>query len=116
MPEEVREPIIQMVGINKYFGGVQAVNNVDLTVYPGEVLAVLGDNGAGKTTLVKCLSGAHSADGGEIYFKGKKVKIAITAPDALVQYSDIKQDTFSLNGFMAAWAKAQEMCKGGVLE
>jgi D-xylose transport system ATP-binding protein len=78
MPEEVREPIIQMVGINKFFGGVQAVNSVDLTLYPGEVLAVLGDNGAGKSTLIKCLSGAFSADGGEIYFKGKKVDISNT--------------------------------------
>jgi D-xylose transport system ATP-binding protein len=78
MPEKAREPIVRMVGINKFFGGVQAVNNVDLTLYPGEVLAVLGDNGAGKTTLVKCLSGAYSADGGEIYFKDKKVNISNT--------------------------------------
>jgi D-xylose transport system ATP-binding protein len=78
MPEEVREPIIRMVGINKYFGGVQALNNVDLTLYPGEILTVLGDNGAGKTTLVKCLSGAYAADGGEIYYKGKKVTISNT--------------------------------------
>lgn len=78
MPEEVREPIVRMVGINKFFGGVQAVNNVDLTLYPGEVLAVLGDNGAGKTTLIKCLSGALTADGGEIYFKGNKVNISNT--------------------------------------
>ena len=78
MTEEGREPIVRMIGIDKFFGGVQAVNNVDLTLYPGEVLAVLGDNGAGKTTLIKCLSGAHSADGGEIYFKEKKVSISNT--------------------------------------
>lgn len=78
MYQAVKDPIIKMIGINKYFGGVQALKNVDLTLYSGEVLSVVGDNGAGKSTLIKILSGAYNADSGEIYYKGKKVKIVRT--------------------------------------
>ena len=69
-------PILQMRGISKTFPGVKALNDVQLTVYPGEVHALMGENGAGKSTLMKILSGAYTADpGGEILVDGKPVHI-----------------------------------------
>jgi len=54
------EPLVQMRGITKRFGGVLALSNVDLDAYPGEVLAIVGDNGAGKSTLIKILTGVYA--------------------------------------------------------
>ncbi len=67
------EPILSIRGMVKRFGGLVAVDDVNLDVYPGEVVALLGDNGAGKSTLIKCVSGVYHADGGEIRFEGKRV-------------------------------------------
>ncbi|MDR3493943.1 MAG: sugar ABC transporter ATP-binding protein [Ancalomicrobiaceae bacterium] len=69
-------PILEMRGISKTFPGVKALNNVQLTVYPGEVHALMGENGAGKSTLMKILSGAYTSDpGGEIKVNGKPAHI-----------------------------------------
>ena len=59
--------VLQMRGIKKAFPGVQALDGVDLEVRSGEVMALVGENGAGKSTLIKILSGAYTADAGEIY-------------------------------------------------
>lgn len=67
------EPILSLRNIVKRFGGLTAVNHVDLDIYPGEVVGLVGDNGAGKSTLIKCVSGVHHPDEGEMYFKGKRV-------------------------------------------
>ena len=67
--------ILRMEGISKAFPGVQALNNVDLQVAAGEVLALVGENGAGKSTLVKILSGAYRKDAGRIYLNGQAVDI-----------------------------------------
>ena len=67
--------VVEMKNICKSFGGLQALKNVNLTLYEGEVLGLVGDNGAGKSTLVKVLSGAYSKDKGEIYIFGKKTDI-----------------------------------------
>lgn len=69
------EPILQMKGISKKFGNVKVLDNVDLTLYRGRVLALLGENGAGKSTLMKILCGIYEKDEGSIYLKGKKVNI-----------------------------------------
>jgi ribose transport system ATP-binding protein len=70
------QPVLSMKGISKTFPGVRALNNVQLTIYPGEVHALMGENGAGKSTLMKILSGAYTADpGGEIRIDGKVVKV-----------------------------------------
>jgi simple sugar transport system ATP-binding protein len=71
----VNEPILELRGINKSFGPVHVLHDVDLTVRAGEVTALVGDNGAGKSTLVKCLSGAERADSGEILLDGKHVTL-----------------------------------------
>jgi D-xylose transport system ATP-binding protein len=64
-----------MQGISKSFGAVQALTDVDFEVYPGEVVALVGDNGAGKSTLIKCVAGAHLPDTGTIFVDGHEVKI-----------------------------------------
>lgn len=66
------EPLLSLRNMVKRFGGLTAVNDVSLDVHKGEVVALLGDNGAGKSTLIKCVSGVHAADAGEIWFEGKK--------------------------------------------
>ena len=66
---------VQMKGISKYFGDVVASKNVDLTVYEGEILSVLGENGSGKTTLMNMLSGIYFPDEGEILIEGEPVVI-----------------------------------------
>lgn len=70
------EPALRLRGINKAFGAVQALRNVDFEVYPGEVVGLVGDNGAGKSTLVKIISGAYTPDSGEIIVSGKHVSIS----------------------------------------
>jgi D-xylose transport system ATP-binding protein len=68
-------PALSIRGATKRFGAVTAIDNVDLDVSRGEVLALLGDNGAGKSTLIKCISGAHRFDAGMIEMDGRPVTI-----------------------------------------
>jgi D-xylose transport system ATP-binding protein len=70
------EPVLQLRGINKTFGAIQALRNVDLEVYPGEVVGLVGDNGAGKSTLIKIIAGVYTADDGEYIVDGKRVTVA----------------------------------------
>jgi len=65
-----RAPVLSFHGMKKTFGGTVAVDDVSLDIYPGEVLALLGENGAGKSTLIKMLAGVHQPDRGEIRFNG----------------------------------------------
>ncbi|TJW12729.1 MAG: sugar ABC transporter ATP-binding protein [Mesorhizobium sp.] len=65
------EPVLSIRKLTKRFGGLVAVNDVSWDVYPGEVVALLGDNGAGKSTLIKCVSGVYQPDEGEICFEGR---------------------------------------------
>ena len=57
-----RHPVLELRGVSKSFGAVQALYQVDFRVAAGEVVALVGDNGAGKSTLVKCIAGIHPAD------------------------------------------------------
>jgi D-xylose transport system ATP-binding protein len=68
-------PLLQLRGISKSFGSVQALTDVDFDVCAGEVMALVGDNGAGKSTLIKCIAGIHGYDEGQIVFDGKPVSI-----------------------------------------
>jgi D-xylose transport system ATP-binding protein len=68
-----RAPLLEMRGISKRFGAIQALTEVDFEVYAGEVVGLVGDNGAGKSTLVKCISGIYSIDAGHIFFEGQPV-------------------------------------------
>jgi ABC-type sugar transport system ATPase subunit len=69
------EYAVEMKGICKSFGGVQALKNVDLELRQGEIMGIVGDNGAGKSTLMKILSGAYQADKGEIFIFGNQAEI-----------------------------------------
>jgi D-xylose transport system ATP-binding protein len=68
-------PLLQLRGVSKSFGTVQALNDVDFEVRAGEVMALVGDNGAGKSTLIKCLAGIHPMDEGEMVFDGQQVTV-----------------------------------------
>lgn len=70
---ETRQPIMQARNLVKTFGRVVGLDGVSLDLYPGEVLAIIGDNGAGKSTLIKCLTGAEIPDSGELRVSGQLV-------------------------------------------
>ena len=74
-PGAVRTPFLEARGISKFFGHVTALDKVDISLYPGEVLALVGDNGAGKSTLVSILSGVAQPDAGSIWVNGERVRI-----------------------------------------
>ncbi|MDH6230130.1 fructose transport system ATP-binding protein [Mesorhizobium soli] len=82
-----QEPILTARGLVKRYGRVTALNNADFDLYPGEILAVIGDNGAGKSTLIKAISGAITPDEGEIRLEGKPVnfKSPMEARDAGIE-------------------------------
>jgi D-xylose transport system ATP-binding protein len=69
------EPLLQLRGISKHFGAVQALSDVDFEVYPAEVVALVGDNGAGKSTLIKTIAGIYTPDTGEYVFDGRPVSV-----------------------------------------
>jgi D-xylose transport system ATP-binding protein len=69
------QPILELRGVNKSFGVVHVLHDVDFQVYPGEVTALVGDNGAGKSTLVKAIAGIHPIDSGTYIFEGKTVAV-----------------------------------------
>ena len=71
-----RTPLVEMRDIHVSFGGLRAVDGVTITLYPGEVVALVGGNGAGKSTLMHTLAGAHPADSGQILVNGQPVTIA----------------------------------------
>ena len=72
---KMKEPVIEMRNITKRFGDVIANENVNLSLYPGEIHALLGENGAGKSTLMNVLTGIYKPNSGDIFFHGKKVSI-----------------------------------------
>jgi len=68
-------PVLELRGVTKSFGSVQALTDVDFEVRHGEVMALVGDNGAGKSTLIKCIAGIHPMDEGQVFFEGQPVSI-----------------------------------------
>lgn len=70
------QPILQAKGLSRSFGHVRALSKADFDIYPGEVVALIGDNGAGKSTMVKALTGNLALDEGELYFEGQPVTIS----------------------------------------
>ena len=85
-------PLLQLRGITKSFGSVQALSDVDFEVRDGEVMALVGDNGAGKSTLIKCVAGIHTPDHGEIFFDGKRVHISEPKDAAKLGIEVVYQD------------------------
>ena len=70
------EPILQLANVNKSFGPIDVLHDINLSVKAGEVLCLLGDNGAGKSTLIKILSGVHQPTSGTILMDGKPIAFA----------------------------------------
>jgi D-xylose transport system ATP-binding protein len=87
-----RNPLLQLRGISKRFGAVQALTNVDLEVYGGEVVGLVGDNGAGKSTLVKIIAGVVIPDSGQILFEGRPVHITGPNDVARLGIATVYQD------------------------
>ncbi len=76
MSTAAASPYLQARGLSKSFGHVRALHDVDVDVFEGEVLAIVGDNGAGKSTLIKILSGVHQPDRGEVEVGGRPIRIS----------------------------------------
>lgn len=86
------EAVVSLRGISKSFGAVRALDAVDLDIFRGEVVAIVGDNGAGKSTLVKILAGVHPQDSGTITFDGKEVSIPSPAESRSLGVATVFQD------------------------
>jgi simple sugar transport system ATP-binding protein len=89
----VTTELVRMEHISKFFGPIQALDDVSLTINEGEIIGLVGDNGAGKSTLIKILSGAHQATRGEIYYKDKLVKLKDTWDAIQLGIETIYQDS-----------------------
>ncbi len=87
-----RRPVLSLSGVSKGFGAVQALTDIHLDIYPGEVVALVGDNGAGKSTLVKILAGVHPQDAGTITFDGQEVAIPSPAASRELGIATVFQD------------------------
>ena len=74
-PPAATAPVLEVVGLTKAFPGVQALEDVSLSVHAGEVHALVGENGAGKSTLIKILAGVYQADAGSVRLGGQPVAI-----------------------------------------
>jgi len=70
-----KQPLLEARGITKKFGAITALEDVNMKLYPNEVLGVVGDNGAGKSTLMKILSGLYKQSSGELFFEGNKINL-----------------------------------------
>jgi simple sugar transport system ATP-binding protein len=85
-------PVLELKGIHKSYGAVQALLGVDLSVNQGDVVAICGDNGAGKSTLIKIVSGAETATAGEIRLNGQRVNFTSPAAALAQGLATIYQD------------------------
>jgi ABC-type sugar transport system, ATPase component len=85
-------PLLDLRGISKAFGAVQALSDVNFNVYAGEVVALVGDNGAGKSTLIKAIAGIYPIDSGEIRWQGSEVKIHSPQDSSALGIATVYQD------------------------
>ncbi len=92
MNTEKQQPLIAVLNVSKAFGQVQALVDVSLNLYPGEVLGLLGDNGAGKSTLIKILSGNYHPDQGSFEYLGEPVTINHPADAQALGIATVYQD------------------------
>ena len=86
------EPILSLRGVNKSFGPVHVLKNVDFDAHAGQVTALVGDNGAGKSTLIKCIAGIYQAEEGQFHFEGKKVEVTGPRDSAALGIEVVYQD------------------------
>src|SRR5580700_4582449 len=86
------EPLLRLRGIDKHFGAVQALYQVNLDLPAGQVTGLCGDNGAGKSVLTRCIAGVHQIDHGQIFFEGRPVHIRTTRDAASLGIETVYQD------------------------
>ena len=86
------QPILELSGVNKSFGPVHVLHDVNLQVFPGEVTALVGDNGAGKSTLIKSITGIYPVDTGVFSFEGRPVSISGPRDAAALGIEVVYQD------------------------
>jgi len=98
----VRPSLLSVRRGTKRFGGVLALDEVDVDVFAGEVLAILGDNGAGKSTLIKCMSGVHRLDSGVIEMDGNPVQLHTPSDARGLGVETVYQDLALFNNLSAA--------------
>ena len=90
---QAEAPLVEMRGIEKYYGRIHALKGVSLTIRRGEIVGLLGDNGAGKSTLIKVLAGAVPFSSGEISIKGRQVTLQSTSDSINAGIETIYQDS-----------------------
>jgi D-xylose transport system ATP-binding protein len=91
-PRADRNPLLELTGVSKRFGAVQALEGVQFDVFPEEVVALVGDNGAGKSTLIKVISGIHRPDSGTIRWQGREVVMGSPNDAAKLGIATVYQD------------------------
>jgi D-xylose transport system ATP-binding protein len=85
-------PLLELRGVNKRFGAVQALTDVEFQAYPGRVTALVGDNGAGKSTLIKTIAGINQMDEGEYRFDGRPVQVSTPQAATALGIATVYQD------------------------
>jgi D-xylose transport system ATP-binding protein len=85
-------PLLEVDGVSKRFGPVQALDRVDFAVHGGEVVGLVGDNGAGKSTLVKAIAGIHSPDAGRVRFEGREISVSRPQDATALGIATVYQD------------------------
>jgi len=112
------EPLLIARNISKAFGHVQALGDAYIDVYPGEIVALVGDNGAGKSTLIKVLSGAHRPDAGEIIVRGQSASINNPSDSFNLGIATVYQDLALLpsRDVVANLYVGRELSKNGLLD
>ena len=116
--EEKSGALLEMREIDKFFPGVQALKGVNLDLYCGEVLALLGENGAGKSTLIKILGGAHTPTGGAVLVEERKVDLSTPNASQAAGIGIIYQE-FNLVPHLSARENiflGQEKGRGGFID
>lgn len=111
-------PMLSLRSVSKYFGGVQALVDVDLDVYPGEVVALVGDNAAGKSTLARIVAGAYQPDAGTIRIEGQEVTIVSTQAAIGLRIATVFQE-YALVETLDVTANiflGRELMEGGLLD
>jgi ABC-type sugar transport system ATPase subunit len=96
-----KEAVLEVKGISKHFGGIKAVDDLDLKLHKKEIIAIVGDNGAGKSTLIKMISGVYKKDKGEIYINGQKADIQNTIDARNYGIETVYQDQGLVQNFTA---------------
>lgn len=110
-------PVLSLRGLTKSFGAIRALRGVDLEIRAGETVALVGDNGAGKSTLVKCVSGVHQPDGGEMLLDGEPLALVNPKDSRARGIETVYQDLALVEELDVAgnFYLGREMYRGGAI-